>query len=327
MIVLTIIVPIYNVELYLKECLDSVVRQIQNDNVELILINDGSTDSSGRIAKVYAEKYSFVYYIEKRNGGLSSARNAGLERASGEYILYLDSDDCFSKDTINTVLNALKNNDYPDLLIFSGIKFGENDTVAGRYEEQCGPNIDLPKMRGIELYKKLKSSKNYFTGVYYQVIKRKVLLNHHITFINGILHEDHLYTFETLTVAESAIAISNRLYCYRIRPNSIMTSNTNSVKRFIAYSITYKGMREWQIKYQLDDKCINKHIDEVGMAALKNMIVLSDSEYQEKLKVIEEFKGFIIDDKNSTMRLKLIALAEGGIHKVFIRLNKYKRTG
>jgi len=88
----SIIVPIYNVELYLKECLDSILSQTFND-FELILVNDGSTDKSGDIAKEYKNKYNNIKLIDKENGGLSSARNAGIKKAIGDYILFIDSDD------------------------------------------------------------------------------------------------------------------------------------------------------------------------------------------------------------------------------------------
>ena len=89
---LTIVVPVYRVENYIRRCIDSVLCQI-NSSIEIILVDDGSPDNSGKICDDYASKYECIQVIHKTNGGLSSARNAGINEARGEYILFLDSDD------------------------------------------------------------------------------------------------------------------------------------------------------------------------------------------------------------------------------------------
>ena len=93
---ISIIVPVYNVENYLKECIDSILRQEFRD-YEIILVDDGSKDDSGKICDEYGKKYSFISVIHKKNGGLSDARNFGLKIAKGEYILFIDSDDYIAK--------------------------------------------------------------------------------------------------------------------------------------------------------------------------------------------------------------------------------------
>lgn len=106
---ISVIVPVYNVEEYLKQCLDSILEQTFS-NYEVILVNDGSTDSSGLICQEYAEKDSRIRYFEKENGGLSDARNYGIEQAQGEYLTFVDSDDFLDKMHLNVLYTALVNN-------------------------------------------------------------------------------------------------------------------------------------------------------------------------------------------------------------------------
>jgi len=98
----SVIVPIYNVEVCLRKCLDSLYAQV-DDTIEVILVNDGSTDSSPEICQEYISRYPSTIYVDKENGGLSDARNAGTKVASGKYVYYLDSDDWLASDTIRTL--------------------------------------------------------------------------------------------------------------------------------------------------------------------------------------------------------------------------------
>ena len=99
---LSFIIPVYNVEAYLIECVESIISQIE-DNCEVILVNDGSTDNSGKICDEYALNYAFINVIHKENGGLSSARNAGLKCAKGEYIAFIDSDDRIASNSVKQI--------------------------------------------------------------------------------------------------------------------------------------------------------------------------------------------------------------------------------
>ena len=103
---ITVIVPVYNVENYLNKCLDSLINQTYK-NLEIIVINDGSTDNSGTICQEYAQKDNRIVYIEKENGGLSDARNAGLDRMTGSYVTFVDSDDWIEQDYVEVLYNKL----------------------------------------------------------------------------------------------------------------------------------------------------------------------------------------------------------------------------
>lgn len=115
----SIIVPVYNVERYLSRCIESLINQTYS-NIEILLIDDGSSDQSPEICDEYSKKYGNIVVYHKKNGGLSDARNYGLERASGEYILFVDSDDYINKDSCQSFYSYLKEHDKHRIDIVSG---------------------------------------------------------------------------------------------------------------------------------------------------------------------------------------------------------------
>ena len=108
---ISVIIPVYNVEKYIRYCLDSVINQTYK-NLEIIIVDDGTKDSSGEIAEEYAVKDSRIKVIHKENGGLSDARNVGLDAATGKYIAFLDSDDVITLDFYEYLYNIIKEKDY-----------------------------------------------------------------------------------------------------------------------------------------------------------------------------------------------------------------------
>ena len=104
----SIVVPVYNVEKYLKRCVDSIINQSYN-NIEILLVDDGSTDSSGKICDDYLKKDSRIKVIHKQNGGLSDARNFGIDKSTGDYLSFIDSDDWIEKDMIMNLFNSIIN--------------------------------------------------------------------------------------------------------------------------------------------------------------------------------------------------------------------------
>ena len=136
---ISVIVPIYNVEEYLPQCIDCIVSQTYK-NFELILVDDGSTDSCSKICNRYLEKDSRIQYVYKTNGGQISARKAGADIAAGDYILFVDGDDWIDVDEIEKLVEILIQNDYPDMIAFGLVEeyadntiFRKNGTDVGRY--------------------------------------------------------------------------------------------------------------------------------------------------------------------------------------------------
>lgn len=220
----SIIVPIYNVAPYLRKCMDSLVMQSYS-NIEIIAVNDGSLDESGKIAHEYANKYPFVQVIDKANGGLSSARNAGLEVAKGEYIAFIDSDDYVSENYVEVMAKALdKGYDYAEC---HNVAFDGNGKEWD-YEYQSKSSIS--KMN----FEKERQSLIYVAMfVRGNMYKRELLAN--LQFPNGLIHEDIYYSSILFHRIKKIAKVEETNYYYLLRSNSI--ANHASPKMFEMYDI------------------------------------------------------------------------------------------
>ncbi|MBR6933705.1 MAG: glycosyltransferase [Bacteroidales bacterium] len=216
----SIIIPVYNVEKYLRECLDSVLAQTFED-WEAICIDDGSTDRSAAILEEYAQKEARVKVISQPNGGLSAARNTGLKAANGEYVLFLDSDDWLEPNALDVLASKL---DGEDMLCFSGRRYFENEHA---YHEP-----DRLKSReygsGMDYYNDnaLAHRDFAFICVVLRAYRRSFLLDNGLLFKEGIFHEDDLFTPEACFFARRVKVLDECLYDYRVRANSITTTAT-----------------------------------------------------------------------------------------------------
>lgn len=238
---LSIIIPIYNVEKYLERCIDSIIKQISTDDIELLLINDGSTDNSLNICNKYAKKKSNITVLNKKNGGLSDARNYGLYYAKGEYVYFLDSDDMLSDKFIEKIyLNLLTQN---DIILFDGKCIDENDNFIDtkyKFEHNCLENKMKYNIDSLTNSYKV-SKENLTTVVWLGVYKREFLLKNAL-FFEKQLHEDELWTIKTFIQAQDILYIKEFLYYYRIRNNSIMRNNINDNKHIKALYYIYESL-------------------------------------------------------------------------------------
>lgn len=212
------IIPVYNVEPYLRDCLDSVLAQTCSD-WEAICINDGSTDDSLSILQAYAARDKRICIINQPNGGLSAARNNGISNAKGEYIFFLDSDDWILPDALER-LN--KHIDGQDMLCFSGRKYMEADK---RYHEsdKLRPATYLS---GMAYYNAdaLQSRDFPFVCAVLRLYRREFLYTNHLAFMEGVYHEDNMFTPIVCYYAAKVAVIPDVLYIYRVRQESIMTT-------------------------------------------------------------------------------------------------------
>lgn len=209
----SIIIPVYNVEPYLKECLDSVLGQTCGD-FEAVCVNDGSTDGSLSILEDYAARDSRIRVISQPNGGLSAARNTGIDAAQGDYILFLDSDDWLESNTLRTLADGL---DGEDMLCFGGWR---------------GDEVEQPTHAifptGWEYYNRCALDRHPFpfVCVVLRCYRRTFLDNNRLRFREGILHEDNHFTPSACLAATKVRVIPDAFYHYRIRQGSIMTTRS-----------------------------------------------------------------------------------------------------
>lgn len=213
----SIIVPVYKVEKYLDQCVNSVLRQSYHD-FELILVDDGSPDSCPEICDKFAFENDNVRVYHQKNGGVAAARNSGMELASGEYIIFIDSDDYLSDDDALAKIDvALETN--PDVLVYGYKKFFESNNSFG------APVCNFPTEKIAMSPEKFLSyliTKDSYTGTAWgKVFRRELLIANNIRFKEGMISEDIDFYLHVMFCAKSYTAINEALYVYRMRPDSI----------------------------------------------------------------------------------------------------------
>ena len=218
----SIIVPVYQVENYIRQCVDSILAQTFTD-FELILVDDGSKDQSGKICDEYAGMDERVKVIHKKNGGLSDARNRGMDQAVGNYFMFVDSDDYIAP----TMVECLHKNilhEYADIAVCNFLYFFENDR-----EKNFSTNIKSETLSGTEIFYNRKNERNYgiWTVAWNKLYKRKSLGSMRFRF--GKYHEDEFWANDIYQMNIKVITIPECLYYYRQRDNSIM--GKKSMKR------------------------------------------------------------------------------------------------
>lgn len=248
---ISVIIPVYNVEDYIGQCLDSVINQTF-ENIEIICVNDGSTDNSLEILNRYAEYDKRIIIINQENKGLSNARNVGIKLAIGKYIYFLDSDDFID-------INAFEK-------LYYIAELDKLDFVSFNYEVVCDDNslndIYLHKKKrernimfddiysGFDMFEKLVLSNNYQSQVWLLFINRDFFVKTNIMFKEGILHEDNLFTFTLILSSNKVRQVSDKFYKRRVRLNSIMT-NPKTFDNFFGYFTSYIDM----IGYNVNELC------------------------------------------------------------------------
>lgn len=230
---LSIIVPIYNVELYLEECLQSIYS-ISDIQKEVILVNDGSTDNSQKIIDKYKKIYNDeTKVITQENKGLSSARNVGLLHAKGKYILFIDSDDYIDDNLFKEMINKCMNLDLD--IAFGELNYYRNGKsyITKEIENRVKKLESLPILSGLEYWEECleKEKDSIRVEVVTNVYKKSFLEENNINFKEKLLHEDTLFMFEAISKAKKVKYFPYRFYFYRTREGSIM--GNSSIKNYI----------------------------------------------------------------------------------------------
>ena len=239
-ILISVIVPVYNVEDYLRKCIDSLIDQTLKD-IEIILVDDGSTDKSGNICDEYVLKDNRVKVVHKENGGLSDARNTGIDIARGKYISFIDSDDWIEIQMLERLYNLAIANE-ADIVQGDYIKvYDENITVRNISE-------NIMKYNSEKILNELYRDNSIKTVVVWNKIYKRELFNN-IRFPKGKLHEDEFTTYKVLHKANLIIDTNAPIYYYRQREDSIMNSDFN-IKRFDRLE-ALKDRKEYFIKNKL----------------------------------------------------------------------------
>lgn len=292
MIKYSFIVPVYNTEKYLKKCLDSLVNQTYKD-FEIIVVNDGSTDKSSNIISKYQKKYKNIIVIDKENEGLSMARNRGVQKSSGKYIIFVDSDDYVSNKLLEEVDKKI---DDSDILRFQIATEDENYTKINEYHEE-----GFESMCGYDAFKYL-SSYHFVEPAWCYVIRKNYYIENKFSFKKGVYHEDFGLIPYVIYKARKVKSVDFIGYYYIQRNGSIMNNNDykKTVKKAFDMLEQYKTMR-------LFAKNINRknNLDDYFLSYISNSVIVKARElkkdekkvYINELKKLNVFDGVLVNTR------------------------------
>ena len=282
----SVIVPVYNVEKYISKCIDSVLEQELNE-VEIILVDDGSTDSSGEIIDNYKLNFSDkIIAIHQKNTGQGGARNKGIDIAKGKYIFFLDSDDYIEKDTLSTLYETAEKRK-SDLVLFNCKVVRENGHVV-QYMKNYLPDGEW----SLETYPSLMFG---FIGPVCKLYKSNLLKSNKIYFPKYYFYEDVPFAFQVFLHTKKAVYVDRNFYNYLMRVGSTMNSNKDKLDRNLDIIKMFDMVRENYI----NNNGYEKYYEELEYVVTFNVylgtsirVILIDT----KSYILEELKKYM--DKN-----------------------------
>lgn len=308
----SIIIPVYNAETYLEQCLNSLLNQTYND-IEIILVNDGSTDDSNEICKKYVQKDSRVKLYFQENSGVSFARNTGISKSIGDYILFVDSDDWVDKDYVGLMIEKL--NKYDSVICGYTEEYVNKEICHKMTENAIVEDSTITIKKVID---------NMYGGyIYNKAFKKEIISKHNIRFHNDIhMCEDMLFVIEYLKKCNNIYVLDKCLYNYRMRKSSaVWQKGDKYLTIFNAYNL---------IESVLDDE---QFIELINYRKLFSYFTLSNSQKLKigisKGKIRKKFNGImnskVISEKN---KIKLFFLKNFNFvynSYLFLKIKKYKR--
>lgn len=302
----SIIVPIYNVEKYLKKSLDSLLNQTLED-IQIVLVNDGSTDNSGKIAKQYANKNSGkMLYVEKENGGLSDARNYGIKYATGDYIAFLDSDDYVEKNTYEKMYDKAiqENADYVE----------------------CDFIWEYPNKIKKDKQYKYNNKKEMLTFVrvvaWNKLIKRNIVVENNLEFPKGLRYEDVEFTYKLITYINKFTYVDEEFIHYVQRENSISNvQNERTAEIFKIFENVIKFYKEKGIYEQYKQELEYTYTRYLLCSSFKRMCKIKNKQKRKELlnKNWENLNSKFPNWKEN----KILKTVNLGKNKYMKTINKY----
>lgn len=245
---ISIIIPVYNVENYIMDCLISVVNQSIDGSLECILVDDCGSDNSWKIVETFIENYDgnvvFKLVRHEKNKGLSGARNTGIRNAVGDYVYFLDSDDTITEDCLESLSQPLREFSY--------------DFVFANHNYICDYDISIPlsipegPIKDARLIRKYYRD-GWFVLAWNKLINRQFLINNKLYFEEGLIHEDELWSFKVACVANSMYVVNAKTYNYLYNNPQSITSDKDSLRHFHAYTEVLKK----EIEYLRESKHSN----------------------------------------------------------------------
>ncbi len=302
----SIIIPVYNVEKYIKKCLDSVFNQTYKD-FEVIVINDGTPDNSMEIIKEYD-----ITVINQKNQGQSAARNAGIKKATGDYIIFLDSDDYWRKDLLKEINKSLKNN--PDVVRFQMQELFEGQDGILEHNEK-----GFEGLNGVDAFNEIVKYHIVDAACPY-AIKREYYLKNKFQFKTGLVHED--FGLIPLIIIKASIVNSIEYigYNYIQRAGSTMNNKDyTKVKKKVSDMFEhYKFLIKEINKTKLDSRIFRSFVANSALLKICELEGKDYKEYKQKLKEENVYDNLLTDTFSRKVKKELLKISP----KLFFKLTK-----
>lgn len=270
---LSIVIPVYNSKKHLSKCVDSILA-MNRIGIEIILVDDGSTDGSTELCQLYQKRYSLIKTLRQKNQGPSSARNRGLEQAVGKYVAFFDSDDYVSPSELKNTLTYLEEYPEADLWISDFFRVADNGFVL----DQIQQIVDTSKpMQGREYLSQFLRKKGCVWNVWRYFFRRRFLLQNKMYFVESVrCAEDLEYTVCAMTKAESIVFFHNPYYFYRVNYGDTLTrwytkKRVQELSDMLQQSIRYLQKDLSETARLLSDKIILEYI--LNLALLEEVPV------------------------------------------------------
>ncbi|OTN87983.1 hypothetical protein A5819_000433 [Enterococcus sp. 7E2_DIV0204] len=318
--IVSVVIPIYNVEDYLEECIDSVLNQTYTE-LEIILVDDGSKDNSLEICKKKEQEDSRIIVISKENGGLSSARNAGIDRAKGEYICFIDSDDWIEADYVELLMEGIVDYNADISVIhmtkvsdFSKIKFQtqNSETWTQFTKESAMKELFTNNFIGYSANNKLYKTSLFKT----------------IRYPYGLLMEDKATTYRLIDESTKIVVNPSTKYHYFLRDNSILRSKFN-VKSFDSFQIHEEILLFIDSNYPgLSTKVRTRYVYESIRMMMRMIESNHDNEkdFDKCIEIIVKYKKDVLTDKELSFGIKGLTILLSGVKRLPYKLSKRKMS-
>lgn len=284
---LSIIVPVYNIEHYIRECIESILSQTFN-NYELIIVDDGSTDSSGRICDSY-DHLKNVRVFHKDNGGLSSARNYGIKMSSGQYLMFIDGDDyLFEKTSLAKIVKKINSGKY-DVVQYRIAQYYEK-TKKYAYQsdiKEYNESIIFNKLR------KMNIDGNFSISACDKIVRREILFNNNLFFDEGLLSEDIDWSLRLYQYINDMAILNSTIYVYRQQRKGSITSSKSKIRCDSLFSI----IKNWYHYDYRDDTMKQLYL---SFLAYQYLILLAISGNKKEYR---EYRSILKNDDNYKVKM------------------------
>lgn len=297
-LLVSVIVPVYNVEKELPECIDSILKQTYQ-NIEVILIDDGSPDGSGAICDHYQKKDSRVHVYHKENGGLSDARNYGIARCRGEYLICVDSDDVIKNTLIENQLSLAKEH-HADMVVSPYQKFQNNNELFVSEKIRTG-YVD----QKTALLRLLYQDKVFHTGAHCKLYKRSLFDD--VQYPVGLFYEDLATTYRLILKANRIAFTTEKMYGYRIRSGSIMRQGY-SPKKMSCIIVSRQFYQEIGERYPDLKTAASSRAFSVNRAIYLQIPLDKKEERKQIWNEMKKYRKTVLQDENARKREKLMVI-------------------